>query len=142
MQQPLSSTALPPTSSPSPPPPPSLLPKDNNNKREKKKLPTAEEVLSHYESQGLDTREASLKAIGELQSLLYKSFTSASSSSSLSRKLDNVNTRLAIVESKLDSKPDFPQSFAIALSSGALLHAFSSIWDSVKSATRGSPPPL
>ncbi|KAJ1690115.1 hypothetical protein LUZ63_014270 [Rhynchospora breviuscula] len=95
--------------------PPKLPPKtrSSDKNRNKKQLPSPEEILSHYESQGLDTRAASLEAISHLQALLFK--TVASNSASSVRKVDTINTRLAIIEAKLDSKPGFVQSMAIGV---------------------------
>ncbi|KAJ4788074.1 hypothetical protein LUZ62_039320 [Rhynchospora pubera] len=138
--------------------PPKLPPRTTNSassrsnssdkkNRNKKQLPSPEEILSHYESQGLDTRAASLQAISHLQALLFK--TVASNSASSVRKVDTINTRLAIIEAKLDSKPGFVQSFAIGVVSGAalngfgsafpyVLHGLSNAWNSARMAMANS----
>uniref|UniRef100_A0A1D1YXR0 Uncharacterized protein n=1 Tax=Anthurium amnicola TaxID=1678845 RepID=A0A1D1YXR0_9ARAE len=120
--------------------------------------PTPEELVAHYEAQGLEPREASLRVIGELQAVLYRTVASGRGRkdrfmADTARKLDNSNARLAIVELKLDTKPGFPESFAIGLAAGATLHglrsavplvlrAFAKMWDAVTAATKGhSPPP-
>ncbi|ONK82031.1 uncharacterized protein A4U43_C01F35420 [Asparagus officinalis] len=71
--------------------------------------PSPEEVLAHYESQGLDPKSASLKAISDLQSLLLLRSSSSRSASG------------AIV----------------GAARGAWPHIVS-VWESVKSATRSS----
>ncbi|XP_039120237.1 uncharacterized protein LOC120256634 [Dioscorea cayenensis subsp. rotundata] len=127
-------------------PPTELKEKPNSNEDKKRRRPpSAEEMLAHYEAQGLDTREASLKAIKELQLLLYRSVSSArpgaKKDDDSTRKLDNVYTRLAILDMKLDSKPNFPQSLAIGVTAQAIFTGLSTIYKVVRSATRGSPPP-
>ncbi|KAJ4770902.1 hypothetical protein LUZ62_055159 [Rhynchospora pubera] len=107
----------------------SSRPNSSGKNRNKKQLPSPEEILSHYESQGLDTRAASLQAISHLQALLFK--TVASNSASSVKKVDTINTRLAIIEAKLDSKPGFIQSFAIGVVSAAALNGFGSAFPHV-----------
>lgn len=120
---------------------------NSNEDKKRRRPPSAEEVLAHYEAQGLDTREASLKAIKELQLLLYRSVSSsaarpgAKKDDDSTRKLDNVYTRLAILDMKLDSKPNFPQSLAIGVTAQAIFTGLSTIYKVVRSATRGSTPP-
>lgn len=121
----------------------------------RKRSLSPEEILAHYESQGLNSREAALQAVGDLQALLYSALPSSRGSKSdrltadSLRKLDNANARLAILDAKLDSKPDIGQSFAIGLASGALLRGadavlphviggIRSIWNSVGAATKSS----
>ncbi|CAL9103129.1 uncharacterized protein LOC135675122 [Musa acuminata AAA Group] len=121
----------------------------------KKRPPGPEEILAHYESQGLGPREAALQAVGDLQSLLYTSLASGRGRkdrfmSDTLRKLDNANARLVILESKLDSKPGLGQTLAVGLASGGLLRGAGAalphvlgglrgIWDSVSATTRSSP---
>ncbi|KAK1269587.1 hypothetical protein QJS04_geneDACA013990 [Acorus gramineus] len=128
-------------------PPPPSPPKQS----EKRKPPTPEELVAHYESQGLDSREASLRVIRDLQSLFYRTVVSDKKRkerliSDTSRKLDNANTRLAILEMKLDSKPGFFESFAVGVASAASFRgasaafphvagALGNVWEAVKSAT-------
>ncbi|MQL86084.1 hypothetical protein Taro_018611 [Colocasia esculenta] len=120
--------------------------------------PTPEELVAHYEAQGLDSREASLRVIRELQTVLYRTVASGRGRkdrfmADTGRKLDNANTRLAILEMKLDSKPGYPESFAIGVTAGAALQgirgalphvvgALGKLWGAVSSATKGhsSPP--
>ncbi|KAL8158680.1 hypothetical protein V2J09_000217 [Rumex salicifolius] len=114
---------------------------------EKKKapLPTPQELISHYESQGMDSQQASFKVIDDLQNMLVRVISSSSSSKSVkakknkfmsdaSRKLDTANARLAILEMKLDSKPGFPQSLAIGVASGATFRGLSSVWPHISTA--------
>ncbi|RWW50507.1 hypothetical protein BHE74_00043224 [Ensete ventricosum] len=158
MQQPPTpnAAALPPNPFPSPPPlsanssPGSVTTTTTTNKSNRRAPPGPEEVLAHYESQGLSPREASLRAIRELQAILFRYATKKERFAADSpRKLDGVNTRLAVLEMKLDSKPGFPESLAIGVASGAIVSAIPhvlgglrGIWDSVWSATKGSPPSL
>ncbi|WOK92088.1 hypothetical protein Cni_G00779 [Canna indica] len=128
---------------------------DNGSIKAKKRASVPEEILAHYESQGLGAREAALEAVSDLQTLLYSSIAAGQGkkdrfmTDSL-RKLDNANARLAILESRLDSKPDIGQSLAVGLASGALLRGadaalphvlggLRAVWDSVRAATRTSP---
>ncbi|XP_074562710.1 uncharacterized protein LOC141819271 [Curcuma longa] len=131
LQQPSFSNAAFP-SNPVPPLPSAAVDSSATASKKKRRAPPGPaEVLAHYESQGLSPREASLRAVGELQELLY-----------------NVNTRLAVLEMKLDAKPGFPESLAIGVVASAfassvphVLSGLRSIWDSVRSASGGSSPP-
>ncbi|KAJ0965570.1 hypothetical protein J5N97_026708 [Dioscorea zingiberensis] len=130
------------------PPPTQMKEKPNlteeNEKKKRRRPPSAEEVLAHYEAQGLEPREASLKAIRDLQLLLYRSVSSSTrpgaKDTDSTRKLDNINTRLAILDMKLNSKPSYPQSLAIGVTAQAIFTALSTIFNAVKSAAGGSPP--
>lgn len=157
-QPPTPNAALPPNPFPSPPPlnasssPGSVTTTTTTTTTTKKSKqrppPGPEEVLAHYESQGLSPREASLRAVRELQAILFRYAAKKERFAADSpRKLDGVNTRLAVLEMKLDSKPGFPESLAIGVASGAIVSAIPhvlgglrGIWDSVWSATKGSPP--
>lgn len=101
---------------------------------EKRGLPSPKEMIAHYESKGMDTGEASVKVIEDLQSALFRKFVQenkktkknaggpgADSSPPNSRKLDVINSRLIQLEMKVDSKPGYPQTLAIGVASGALL---------------------
>ncbi|KAL5718132.1 hypothetical protein ACHQM5_011068 [Ranunculus cassubicifolius] len=133
-------SALPPTPSlPSP-----SLPK-------KSQIPTPQELIHHYESQGLQTNEATMKVIEDLQNVLVRVISSSRGKKDRfmgesSRKLEHMNTRLAILELKMDSKPGFGQSLAIGVGAGAIVNGFGSVvpyvlgaigemWTSVKSST-------
>lgn len=140
------------------PPPQASTANGNGGKAEAvapKKLspPTPEELLAHYEAQGLEPREASLRVIRDLQTILYRVVAPGRGKKErfvvdAARKLDNVNTRLAIVEMKLDSKPGYPEMFAIGVAAGAalqgfagaaphMLGAFGKMWETARSATQG-----
>ncbi|KAI6672110.1 hypothetical protein NL676_006995 [Syzygium grande] len=116
------------------------------------KMPSPEELLSHYESRGLDSHQASLQAIDDLQKLLSRVLSSRGaappakadrgSPPDLARKMDAASGRLALLEMKLDSKPGYAEAFAIGVGSGAalngmgslmphLLSSLSQIWSSV-----------
>lgn len=118
----------------------------------KQQPPSPEELVAHYESQGVESKEAHLKVIEDLQAVVLRVVSSSSNKkdkfmANTTRKLDNINTRLAVLEMKLDSKPGFPQALlAIGVSTGAtasllphLAGAFARTWDAVRAAVRRSP---
>ncbi|XP_048428439.1 uncharacterized protein LOC125471763 [Pyrus x bretschneideri] len=121
-------------------------------KPQKTKLPTAQELISHYESQGLDSQEASLKVICDLQTALYRVISSGRGRkdkilAETSRKIDSTNNSLAILNMKVDSKPGFGEAFGIGVASGVTLkgietvlphviRGFGEIWNTVRSATK------
>ncbi|TMX03537.1 hypothetical protein EJD97_015791 [Solanum chilense] len=128
----------------------------NNNESSKKKvtrkLPSARELVSHYESQGIDSQEASFKVIEDLQGALFRVISTSRNdknrnnnrnvSSETSRKLDVINARLLSLDMKVDSKPGYPQTLAIGMASGGLLQVLPrvaesvvQIWNSVRNAT-------
>lgn len=120
--------------------------------RRKQQPPSPEELVAHYESQGVESKEAHLKVIEDLQAVVLRVVSSSSTKkdkfmANTTRKLDNINTRLAVLEMKLDSKPGFPQALlAIGVSTGAtasllphLAGAFARTWDAVRAAVRRSP---
>ncbi|EOY26263.1 Ribosomal protein-related, putative [Theobroma cacao] len=131
--------------------------KENNNKA-KKKIPTPQELISHYQTQGLDSQQASIKVIEDLQNVVMRVVSSNSKSKKdnkflidTSRKIDSVNSRLAVVDMKLDSKPGYLETLAIGIASGAALNGigsvlphvfegFAQIWSSVRTATKPSSP--
>lgn len=151
MQQPAApSTALPQKPF-SPPPTPGVTATATAAAPAKKKRrapPSPEEVLAHYEAQGLSPREASLRAISELEAMIFRYASKKDRMAADSpRRLEGVSTRLAVLEMKLDSKPGFAESLAIGVASGAIVSAIPhvlgglrGIWDSVRSATASSPP--
>ncbi|KAD3336187.1 hypothetical protein R6Q59_028584 [Mikania micrantha] len=107
----------------------------------RKKLPSPKEMVAHYESKGMQPQEASLKVIDDLQNLLLRVVTSKKASTSGSDA--HILRRL---ESKLDSKPGYPQTLAIGIVSGAVVHALphvaasiANIWNSVRSSTTSPP---
>ncbi|OIW00377.1 hypothetical protein TanjilG_05727 [Lupinus angustifolius] len=122
---------------------------------QKRKLATPKELIAHYESQGMETQEASIKVIEDLQKALFGVITSGRAKKDkqfveTNRKVDSVNNRLTILAMKLDSKPGYAETFAIGLASGAALKGFGAIvphilrplaqiWSSVTSATNASP---
>ncbi|XP_076955126.1 uncharacterized protein LOC143629852 [Bidens hawaiensis] len=98
------------------------------------KLPSPKEMVAHYESKGMQPQEASLKVIDDLQNLLLRVISA--------KKTNDVNSHLLRIESKLDSKPGYPQTLAIGVASGAVFHvlprvaaAVANVWNSVRSAT-------
>lgn len=145
MEQPKSPAAAPPSQS--------TGADENKPNKNKRRPPSPEEVVAFYESQGLDHHAASLKAVEDLQSALLRGAAASRRDrlapvAELQRKLDNANTRLAVLDMKLDSKPGYPESLAIGVASGALLHglaaalrALADTWRSVASATKSRTPP-
>lgn len=109
---------------------------NSDNKKRKIKLPTPQEMISHYESQGMGSQEASIKVIDDLQHLLFRVVSSDRGKKGkfpveVSRKLDTANARLAILEMKLDSKPGYPESFAIGVASAAAFRGVAAVWPHV-----------
>ncbi|GMY38282.1 Ribosomal-like protein, putative [Fagus crenata] len=136
---------------------PNALPQDktSSTQNQKRKLPSPQELITHYESQGLDSQQASIKVIEDLQNALFRVITSGRGKkdkfmAETSRKIDAANTRLAVLDMKVDSKPGFGETFAIGVASGVtlkgigsvmphVLRALGQIWNSVKTATKTSP---
>ncbi|XWS20593.1 hypothetical protein CRYUN_Cryun31cG0115800 [Craigia yunnanensis] len=135
---------------------PSAVPqKDRDNNKGKKKIPTPQELISHYQTQGLDSQQASIKVIEDLQNVVMRVVSSNSKSKKdkllidTSRKVDSVNSRLAVVDMKIDSKPGYLETFSIGIASGAALNGigsvlphvfegFAQIWSAVRTATKPS----
>ncbi|KAE8699330.1 hypothetical protein F3Y22_tig00110580pilonHSYRG00099 [Hibiscus syriacus] len=126
-----------------------------SSSKTKRKIPTPQELISHYQTQGLDAQEASVKVIEDLQNVVMRVVSSNSKPKKdkflidASRKMDSVNNRLAVVDMKLDSKPGYLETFAIGVASGAAFNGISSvlphvfegiaqIWSSVRTATKPS----
>ncbi|KAL4205305.1 hypothetical protein AMTRI_Chr01g136630 [Amborella trichopoda] len=134
---------------PSIPPLPSSPTKETAT--QKRKPLSASELVSLYESQGFEPQEAPLKVIEDLQKLVARLASSRSRKkdkfmADMSRKLDILNTRVAVLDMKVDSKPGYPQAVAIGVGaaaifqgvSGALPHVvegFSQMWSKVRSST-------
>ncbi|XP_062110916.1 uncharacterized protein LOC133822559 [Humulus lupulus] len=134
---------------------PKGLPRSQQPQMKKKQLPSPKQLISHYESQGLDTQEASVKVIEDLQATLFRVITSGRAKkdkllAEASRKLDSANSRLSLIDAKLDSKPGYGGTFAIGMASGLALNglgtvlphvvgAVSQIWSSVRSVSKDSP---
>ncbi|KAJ4719056.1 putative Ribosomal protein-related [Melia azedarach] len=123
----------------------------------KKKIPSPQELISHYTTQGLDQEQASIKVIEDLQNVLFRIIASNSKNKNdkfmaeTSKKIDVVNSRVAIVDMKLDSKPGYGETFALGIASGAALNGIGSvfphvvkglaqIWSTVRNATDPSSP--
>lgn len=127
--------------------PPASSPTTEPEKRRKKRtLPSPRELVGHYEKQGMETQEAALKVIDDLQNALLRMTVSSSSGgrpsppgagslSETSKKLDVINARLLQLEMKVDSKPGYAPSLAVGIASGAVLRAASEIWTAVRRAT-------
>lgn len=120
----------------------------------KMKLPTPKELISHYESQGMDSQEASMKVIDDLQKALFGVISSGKGKHDKlliesSRKVDAIGNRLTVLDMKLDSKPGYVETFAIGVASGAALKGFGAIvphilaplaqiWNNVSTVTKSS----
>lgn len=128
------------------------VPSKSKSPSVKRKLPTPQELISHYESQGVDSQAASVKVIEDLQKALFGVISSGRGKkdrllAESSRKMDALNTRLTVLDMKLDSKPGYAETFAIGLASGAALQGIGAvlphvlgplaqIWNSASSVTK------
>lgn len=143
------------------PAPPNSLPQDNSTATPmtssatlRRKPPSPQELISHYESQGLTSHDASIKVIEDLQNALFRIISSGRGKKDkllveTSRKIDSTNNRLALLDLKLDSKPGYAETFALGLASGSVLNgigavmphvfgALTHIWSSVTNLTKHS----
>ncbi|PIN23861.1 hypothetical protein CDL12_03407 [Handroanthus impetiginosus] len=119
--------------------------KNKNNQSNKKatRLPSPRELVSHYEKQGMETQEASLKVIQDLQGALFRTITANRKSNRTSpdvtsAKLDAIHSRLLTLEMKVDSKPSYPQALALGVASAGIWNAALQLWNSVRQATSTS----
>ncbi|GFP79203.1 hypothetical protein PHJA_000063800 [Phtheirospermum japonicum] len=102
------------------------------------------ELVAHYENQGMETQEASFKVIQDLQGALFRIVTANRSNNRkppndvTSAKLDAIHSRLLSLETKVDSKPGFPQAVAVGVASAGIWNAAVQIWNSVRQATSSS----
>ncbi|CAF2258206.1 unnamed protein product [Brassica napus] len=110
-------------------------------KQKPKKLPTATELISHYQKRGLEPAEASVKVVEDLQNALVRVVSSSKNNASSkdklltdARKIDAINGRLAVVDAKLETKPGYVETFVLGLASGAALNGINAVWPHV---TRG-----
>jgi len=131
------------------------IPKVGQKPSAKLKFPTPKELISHYESQGMDSQEASMKVIEDLQKALFGVVSSGKGRNDRllaesSKKIDSISNRLTVLDLKLDSKPGYVETFAIGLASGAalkgigalvphILAPLAQILNSVSAATKSSP---
>ncbi|KAI3962945.1 hypothetical protein MKX01_029756 [Papaver californicum] len=125
----------------------STTPATSSNGPHKRPIPTPEELISHYESKGLEKNEASMEVIEDLQNVIFRILSlkggkKAKFMAKSSRMLDTVNTRLNILELKLDSKPNFDQTLGIGVVAGGIgsvvphvFGAIGQIWSSVRNPT-------
>ncbi|KAI3977825.1 hypothetical protein MKX01_036665 [Papaver californicum] len=126
----------------------STTPATSSNGPQKRPIPTPEELISHYESKGLEKNEASMKVIEDLQNVIFRILSSKGGKkdkfmAKSSRMLDTVNTRLNILELKLDSKPNFGQTLGIGVVAGGIgsviphvFGAIGQIWSYVRNSTK------
>ncbi|GMI81950.1 hypothetical protein like AT1G16790 [Hibiscus trionum] len=122
MEQPATPTAV-----------PQKLGDRGNSTKTKRKIPTAQELISHYQTQGLDAQQASVKVIEDLQNVVMRVVSSNSKPkkdkllTDVSRKMDSLNNRIAVVDMKLDSKPGYLETFAIGVASAAAFNGITSV---------------
>ncbi|KAG6400257.1 hypothetical protein SASPL_137082 [Salvia splendens] len=121
-------------------------PVGGSEKARKKKMPSPQELVTHYEKQGMSTQEASLKVIGDLQGALFRMISannkrddSNSSPQVISAKLDAVYARVAQLETKLDYKPSYPQALALGVASASFWNGALELWKNVRRATSSDP---
>ncbi|KZV27232.1 hypothetical protein F511_04685 [Dorcoceras hygrometricum] len=117
------------------------LPTEANPNKKKKssgRLPSPQEMVSHYEKQGMGTQQASLKVIQDLQSALFRMAAANRSRKSADSKLDAVQSRLLHLEMKIDSKPSYPQALALGVASAGVWNAAVQLWCFVCRATDSS----
>ncbi|KAL3632797.1 hypothetical protein CASFOL_025781 [Castilleja foliolosa] len=113
-------------------------------KSKEKRMASPRELVAHYENQGMETQEASFKVIQDMQGALFKIITSnrnnnrKSTNDVTSAKLDAIHARLLSLETKIDSKPGFPQAVAVGVASAGIWNAAVQIWNSVRQATSSS----
>nr|XP_043617918.1 uncharacterized protein LOC122589667 [Erigeron canadensis] len=102
----------------------------------RKKLPSPREMVAHYESKGMQPHEASLKVIDDLQNLLFKVVTT--NKNAPATKEQELERTLGRLESKLDSKPGFPQTLAIGFLSGAIFPQLANIFNNARLSSSSS----
>ncbi|KAH7437823.1 hypothetical protein KP509_05G090900 [Ceratopteris richardii] len=90
--------------------------------------PKPAELVERYMATGMAREAASEKVIEDLQAALQRSLYPMQKLASLEKtfrssatQFDQTSKRLALIESKLDNKPNFPQVFAAGVAAGALL---------------------
>lgn len=132
-----------------PPPPPADGNQKAGKRKKSKRMPSPQEMVAHYEKQGMATQEASLKVIGDLQGALFRmiaanskrggdssnSNSNTSSPQVISAKLDAVHSHLVQLETKLDSKPSYPQALALGFASASLWNGAVQLWNTVRRTT-------
>ncbi|CAI0410035.1 unnamed protein product [Linum tenue] len=102
----------------------------------------------------MSSHEASMKVIEDLQNVLFRVVSANSSKAKkdkaavdASRKIDVVNSRVAVVDMKLDSKPGYLGAFGVGIASGValrgvekvlpnVLEGIGQIWSAVGSVTK------
>ena len=137
-----------------PVPPASASAPASTSTTNKSKKPDPAELLALYEAKGLNPTEASHQEIHGLQSvisnLLYSrarsSERSSQSQQGFSSQLNQISTRLSLLEIKVDTKPGMAQTLILGVSAGALVHAMphvfravSNISSSFRNSIKGNP---
>lgn len=88
-----------------------MVSEDSGSKKKKSgRLPSPQELVSHCEKQGMETHQASLKVIQNMQTALFMMVTANRTRKSTDSKLDVVRSRLLNLEMKLDFKTQLPSS--------------------------------
>lgn len=111
-----------------------------------RRMPSAEELIKHYESQGMDTKQASVKVINDLQKALFRLITTKGKNPQQQQpgvELDVIKGRLMSMDMKLDSKPGYPQMLGLGVASSAVFRGLetwafpqvANIWNAVRSTT-------
>ncbi|KAM7253837.1 hypothetical protein ACFE04_031519 [Oxalis oulophora] len=133
MQQPINPNPLSTTTTTTPPPQQQPRPSPKL-----KKSPTPQDLVTHYTEQGLDSQAASFKVIEDLQNVLYRMISSNSSRNKkdkiltdASMKMDNLNSKLGLLNMKIDSKPGYAGVFVIGVASAATLDGVKAVLPSV-----------
>ncbi|XP_073309654.1 uncharacterized protein [Primulina huaijiensis] len=118
---------------------PTTVSEDSKSKKKKSgRMPSPQELVSHYEKQGMENQQASLKVIQDLQTALFRMITANRTRKPADSKLDAVHSRLLNLEIKLDSKPSYPQALALGVASAGIWNGAVQLWNLVRRATDSS----
>lgn len=118
---------------------PTTVSEDSKSKKKKSgRLPSPQDLVSHYEKQGMENQQASLKVIQDLQTALFRMVTANRTRKSSDSKLDALHSRLLNLEMKLDSKPSYPQALALGVASAGIWNGAVQLWNFVRRATDSS----
>ncbi|CAN1299028.1 hypothetical protein LINPERPRIM_LOCUS24035 [Linum perenne] len=86
----------------------------------------------------MESQEASAKVIEDLQKVLFRVISSNSkgkrkdkASSEVSRKIDVVNSRVAVLDMKMESKPGYLGAFGVGIASGVALRGIDKVLPNV-----------
>ncbi|XP_073146693.1 uncharacterized protein [Henckelia pumila] len=120
--------------------PTTMASEDSKAKKKKSsgRMPSPQDLVSHYEKQGMETHQASLRVIQDMQSALFRMVSANRNRKSTDSKLDAVQSRLLNLEIKLDSKPGYPQALALGVASAGIWNAVVQLWNFVRRPTDSS----